>query len=178
VDLLAGFITGFDNDTLDSFDKQYRFITGAGIQVSMVGLLTALPRTPLYERLQLEGRLIAGAGHGDNTKPGTNIIPKRMGYEAMVQNYQALYRRLFSDHGIAQRIGNKIRYLRNPVYRGKYSPRQRLAIVRRLVTRALLAGGLIRMLHILRTLTAAPPPPCRCTSKHCARISSGNSSAC
>ena len=23
-----------------------------------------------------------------------------------------------------------------------------------------------------------PPPPCRCTSKHCARIRSGNSSAC
>jgi hypothetical protein len=29
VDVLAGFIIGFDNDTLDSFDKQYRFITGA-----------------------------------------------------------------------------------------------------------------------------------------------------
>ncbi|MGE5242255.1 MAG: radical SAM protein, partial [Bacteroidota bacterium] len=157
VDVLAGFIIGFDNDTLASFDKQYRFITGAGIQVSMVGLLTALPRTPLYERLRQEGRLIAGAEHGDNTKPGTNIIPKHMGYEAMVQNYQALYRRLFSDHGIARRIGNKFRYLRNPVYRGKYSPRQRLAIVRRLFTRALLAGGPIRMLHILRTLTVAPP---------------------
>jgi radical SAM superfamily enzyme YgiQ (UPF0313 family) len=157
VDVLAGFIIGFDNDTHDSFDKQYRFITGAGIQVSMVGLLTALPRTPLYERLQQEGRLIAGAEHGDNTKPGTNIIPKHMGYEAMVQNYQALYRRLFSDHGIAQRVGNKFRYLRNPVYRGKYSLHERLAIVRRLFTRALLTGGPRRMLHILRTLTVAPP---------------------
>jgi len=157
VDVLAGFIVGFDNDTLDSFDKQYRFITGAGIQVSMVGLLTALPRTPLYERLQQAGRLIAGAEPGANTKPGNNIIPKHMGYEAMVQHYQALYRRLFSDHGIAQRIGNKFRYLRNPVYQGKYSLRQRLAIVRRLFTRALLAGGPIRMHHILRTLTATPP---------------------
>jgi hypothetical protein len=54
-----------------------------------------------------------------------------MGYEAMVQHYLTLYRRLFSDQGIAQRIGNKIRYLRNPVYQGKYSLRQRLAIVRR-----------------------------------------------
>lgn len=157
VDVLAGFIIGFDNDTLDSFDKQYRFITGAGIQVSMVGLLTALPRTPLYERLRQEGRLIAGAEHGDNTKPGTNIIPKRMGYEAMVQNYQALYQRLFSDHGIARRIGNKFRYLRNPVYQGKYSLHQRLTIVRRLFTRALLAGGPIRLFHFLRTLTVAPP---------------------
>ena len=157
VDVLAGFIIGFDNDTLDSFDKQYRFITSAGIQVSMVGLLTALPRTPLYERLRQEGRLIAGAEHGDNTKPGTNIIPKHMGYEAMVQNYQALYRRLFSDHGIAQRIGNKIRYLRNPVYQGKYSLPEGLTIVRRLFTHALLSGGPIRLLHLLRTLSVAPP---------------------
>jgi radical SAM superfamily enzyme YgiQ (UPF0313 family) len=157
VDVLAGFIIGFDNDTLDSFDKQYRFITGAGIQVSMVGLLTALPRTPLYERLQQEGRLIAGAEHGDNTKPGTNIIPKRMGYEAMVQNYQALYQRLFSDHGIARRIRSKIRYLRNPVYQGKYSLHQRLTILRRLFSRALLAGGPIRLFHFLGTLAVAPP---------------------
>ena len=157
VDVLAGFIIGFDNDTLDSFDKQHRFITSAGIQVSMVGLLTALPRTPLYQRLQQEGRLIAEADHGDNTKPGTNIIPKHMDYEAMVQNYQALYQRLFSDHGIARRIGNKIRYLRNPVYQGKYSLQQHLTIVRRLFAHALFIGGPIRSFHFLRTLIGAPP---------------------
>jgi radical SAM superfamily enzyme YgiQ (UPF0313 family) len=156
IDVLAGFIIGFDNDTLDSFEKQHRFITDAGIQVSMVGLLTALPRTPLYERLQQKGRLIVGAEHGDNTKPGTNIIPKRMGYAAMVQNYQALYQRLFSDHGIARRIRSKIRYLRNPVYQGEYSLYQRLTILRRLFTRALLAGGPIRLFHFLRTLAVAP----------------------
>ncbi|MEJ2361281.1 MAG: radical SAM protein [Gammaproteobacteria bacterium] len=157
VDVLAGFIIGFDNDTLDSFDKQYRFITRAGIQVSMVGLLTALPRTPLYQRLQQEGRLIAGAEHGDNTKPGTNIIPKHMGYEDMVQNYQVLYQRLFSDHGIARRIVNKTRYLRYPVYQGKYSLQQHLMIIRRLFTHALLIGGPVRWFHFLRTLLVAPP---------------------
>ena len=55
--MLAGFIIGFDNDTLDSFEHQYRFITDAGIQSAMIGLLTALPKTPLYERLEKEGRL-------------------------------------------------------------------------------------------------------------------------
>ena len=63
----------------------------------------------------------------------------------------------WNKRGIARRIGNKIRYLRNPVYRGKYSLHERLTIVRRLFTRALLTGGLIRMLRILHTLTAAPP---------------------
>ncbi len=157
IDVLAGFIIGFDNDTIDTFSKQYRFITDSGIQVSMVGLLTALPRTPLFERLQREGRLIAGSEHGDNTKPNTNIIPKRMGYEAMVQNYQALCQNLFSDYGIARRISSKIRYLKNPIYQGRYSLCQRLGIMRRLSTHVLLSGGPIRLFHFLRTVIAAPP---------------------
>ncbi|MHB8257999.1 MAG: B12-binding domain-containing radical SAM protein [Acidiferrobacterales bacterium] len=157
IDVLAGFIIGFDNDTLDTFDKQYRFISDSGIQVSMIGLLTALPRTPLYERLERAGRLIMGAEHGDNTRSGTNIIPKRMSYAAMVQDYQTLYRRLFSDRGIARRILTKIRYLRNPLYEGKYPLPERLGIVRRMFTHALRSGGPLRILHVLRTLMFSPP---------------------
>ena len=157
IDVLAGFIIGFDNDTLETFDKQYRFITASGIQVSMVGLLTALPRTPLYARLKQEGRLIADAADGDNTKPGTNFIPRRMDYASMVQSYQALFRRLFSDRGIARRIRNKARYLRRPVYQGEYSFFETLGILGRLFWRGLVPGGPGRMLRFLRTLGAASP---------------------
>ena len=80
IDVLAGFIIGFDNDTLDSFEHQYRFITDAGIQSAMIGLLTALPKTPLYERLEKEGRLSPLEHASDNTRPGTNVIPKGMPY--------------------------------------------------------------------------------------------------
>src|SRR5271166_6343823 len=83
IDVLGGFIVGFDNDTLESFDGQYRFIMKSGIQAAMVGLLTALPRTPLYERLQREGRLRDAADAADNTKLATNVVPKHMGYEQM-----------------------------------------------------------------------------------------------
>ena len=157
IDVLAGFIVGFDNDTLAAFDKQRYFIATSGIQVAMVGLLTALPRTPLYERLRREGRLIPGAEHGDNTKPGTNFIPKRMDYGAMVRGYRALYRRLFSDRGIAERIRNKMRYLRRPVYRGEYPFRQSLGILRRLVTGGILRGGPLRLWRFAGTLAGAPP---------------------
>ncbi|MEJ2380060.1 MAG: radical SAM protein [Gammaproteobacteria bacterium] len=157
IDVLAGFIIGFDNDNLDSFSAQYRFITDSGIQVSMVGLLTALPRTPLYGRLQREGRLIEGAAHGDNTKPDTNIIPKRMGREEMVRAYQALYQRLFTDDGIARRICNKAGYLKNPACAQRYGLREGLGNVRRLIMRGLLAGGPKRVFHFVRTLVACPP---------------------
>ena len=94
IDVLAGFIVGFDHDTVDTFDRQYRFITESGIQVAMIGMLTALPNTPLYARLEKEGRLRSGAESVDNTKLATNVVPKGMPYATLVREYQALYRRL------------------------------------------------------------------------------------
>jgi radical SAM superfamily enzyme YgiQ (UPF0313 family) len=156
IDVLAGFIVGFDNDTLATFEQQYRFISRSGIQVAMVGLLTALPRTPLYERLKREGRLIAETAHGDNTKLGTNFLPKRMSYEAMVQNYQQLYRRLFSDRGIARRILNKARYLRSGAA-NEHSLREQIGIVRKLWVHGLFAGGPRRWLYFLYTMALSRP---------------------
>ena len=57
IEVLAGFIIGFDNDTMETFEAQYKFITASGIQAAMVGLLHALPKTPFYERLEKAGRL-------------------------------------------------------------------------------------------------------------------------
>ncbi|MFQ5937710.1 MAG: radical SAM protein, partial [Acidiferrobacterales bacterium] len=157
IDVLAGFIVGFDNDTLDTFDRQKCFIKASGIQVAMVGLLTALPRTPLYQRLQQEGRLLVESEHADNTSVGTNFLPKRMDYGAMVQAYANLYRQLVSDRSIADRIRNKTRHLRQPVSRDVHSLPQRLAMVVRLIARGLLPGGPVRWYHFLRTLARCVP---------------------
>jgi len=42
----------------------------------MIGLLTALEKTPLYERLKKENRLVADVMAADNFKLFTNVIPK------------------------------------------------------------------------------------------------------
>ncbi|TAK42886.1 MAG: B12-binding domain-containing radical SAM protein [Betaproteobacteria bacterium] len=157
IDVLAGFIIGFDNDTLATFDRQYRFIVDSGIQAAMIGLLTALPRTPLYQRLEKEGRLIAQAENTDNTRPGTNILPQRMDYDAMVASYQDLYRRLLEDRQIADRIRNKLRYLRDPVRQSQYRLTEGLAILGRLMASGILPGGGSRLFHFLRSLPLASP---------------------
>jgi len=157
IDVLAGFIVGFDNDTIATFERQYRFILASGIQVAMVGLLTALPRTPLYERLEREGRLIAGAEAADNTKLGTNFLPKHMGYEEMVASYQRLYRRLLGDRSIAARVRNKLRYLADPVYCGEYPLRERIGIIARLILKGVLPGGAPRVFHFFRSIPWASP---------------------
>jgi len=157
IDILAGFIIGFDNDTPATFDLQFRFIRDSGIQAAMVGLLTALPKTPLHARLRREGRLLAEADHTDNTRVGTNIIPKNMSYRDMVQGYLDLYRRLLSDRIIGERVRNKMRFLNKPVYHGEYSWREQTRIVARLVLRGILKGGPRRVFHFMRSLPWLAP---------------------
>ena len=157
IDIFGGFIVGFDNDTTETFDKQYQFIMSSGIQVAMVGLLTALPRTPLYERLEKEGRLIPDANSSDNTKLGTNIIPKQMSYDELVAGYRALHYRLLDHRSIADRIRNKLRYLTKPVDGASYSLKQQVTILRKLVVHGLIRGGPGRMFHFLRSLPFSHP---------------------
>ena len=152
IDVLAGFIVGFDNDTTETFESQYRFITDAGIQSAMIGLLTAMPRTPLYERLKKEGRIDESEDSAENTRGSTNVVPKNMTLGAMIEGYRALYARLLTDREIAQRIRNKVRFLRSPRYRSGYSGDARLGITMRLIFKGIVPGGASRIFHFLRTL--------------------------
>jgi radical SAM superfamily enzyme YgiQ (UPF0313 family) len=151
IEVLAGFIIGFDNDTLRTFDLQYNFIQNSGIQAAMIGLLTAVPKTPLYERLEKDGRIIKDASGTDNTKLGTNLVPKQMSYEQMVNGYRELYYRLLDDRTIADRIINKTKYIKNPLFRNTYSIGVQLLALKNFIVNGILPGGLPRAYHFLRT---------------------------
>lgn len=157
IDVLGGFIVGFDNDTVETFERQYRFIIASGIQVAMIGLLTALPRTPLHARLMRQGRLLASSEAGDNTGPTTNFIPQRMSYATLVAGYKSLYRRLVGNRAIAARILNKTRYLRRPPAPSAYTRSEQWYIVRRLLVRGVLRGGPVRWFEFARTLILTRP---------------------
>jgi radical SAM superfamily enzyme YgiQ (UPF0313 family) len=62
--VMAGFIVGFDADDETIFERQYEFISRSPISMAMVGMLTALPSTQLWRRLAAEGRLLHD-GEGD-----------------------------------------------------------------------------------------------------------------
>ena len=155
IDVFGGFIIGFDHDTTKSFDRQNDFIMASGIQVAMVGLLTALPRTPLYERLKAAGRLVEGESV-DNTRLGTNVIPAGMTAEEMRRGYQNLYQRLSSHRAIADRIRTKRQYLHGRQQIG-YKRTELLGIVGKFVTSGLLRGGWNRWWHFLRSCVGAKP---------------------
>ena len=61
LEVYAGFIVGFDTDGNHIFEAQRTFIAGLPIAAAMIGLLTALPNTALWRRLEREGRLRSDA---------------------------------------------------------------------------------------------------------------------
>jgi hypothetical protein len=157
IDILGGFIVGFDRDTPAVFEQQRRFILDSGIMVAMVGLLTALPKTPLYERLKREGRLVEQAAHSDNTRARTNIVPKSMSLDELTSGYQRLYAELLADGAIAERIRNKLAHFGTPAQLVRESPGEAARILWRLLTRGIAPGGPARLWHFLRSLPYTRP---------------------
>jgi radical SAM superfamily enzyme YgiQ (UPF0313 family) len=157
IEVLAGFIIGFDNDTPETFERQYRFIIESGIQTAMIGLLAALPKTPLYDRLAREGRLRPIDDDSDNTRVRTNVVHTTMSEEMIARLYADVYRRLLTDRGIATRIRNKLRHFGRTDYRGGYSFGETVGLVGRLVTRGLLPGGPRRLWHFARSFPLKRP---------------------
>ena len=50
-------IVGLDGDDPTVFERTYRFIVDNRIPVPRVHIMTPVPGTPLYEKLEREGRL-------------------------------------------------------------------------------------------------------------------------
>ncbi len=157
IEVLAGFIVGFDNDTVATFERQYEFILRSGIQTAMIGLLNALPRTPLYERLRAAGRLREQDSGGDNTKLDTNIVPAGMSREDLLSGYRRLHERLLEDGAIARRIINRNRSFGRPAGGMEYGPGTGLGILLRLLWRGILRGGAARPWHFARSFPWLTP---------------------
>ncbi len=104
LDVAGGFIVGFDADPPSIFDDQASFIERAGIPTAMVGLLSVIPGSRLYERLRAQGRLL-GLTSGDNVmdERALNFIP-RMGREKLIAGYQSLLSRIYEPRAYYRRV--------------------------------------------------------------------------
>jgi hypothetical protein len=94
IEVSSGFIVGFDEDTEDIFDRQIAFIREAGIPIAMVGILTALQGTDLYERLRRDGRLL-GESFGNNTHAFEANFVTRMPADRLAEGYKRVLGTLY-----------------------------------------------------------------------------------
>jgi hypothetical protein len=100
--VMAGFIVGFDSDPEDIFDRQIDFIRESAIPMAMVGLLSALPDTQLWRRLEREGRLLS-EGEGTNTEASLNFIPK-MDRQTLIDGYKKILQTIYSPEEYYARV--------------------------------------------------------------------------
>ncbi len=101
MEVMAGFIVGFDNDPEDIFERQVKFIRDSAIPLAMVGLLNALPETQLWRRLEREGRLLTEST-GNNTDGSLNFIPK-MDATRLIEGYKSILQTIYSPREYYQR---------------------------------------------------------------------------
>ncbi|MGO8881464.1 MAG: B12-binding domain-containing radical SAM protein [Desulfomonilaceae bacterium] len=117
MEVMGGFIIGFDSDPPDIFERQIEFIQNSGVVRAMVGLLEVLPGPRLYQRLKEEGRLLEDCS-GDNCDGAMNFIPK-MDSQLVRKRYNAVLNYLYSP---------KEYYARVLEFLGTYKPVRRRRI--------------------------------------------------
>ncbi|HEX3150914.1 MAG TPA: radical SAM protein [Gemmataceae bacterium] len=162
IDVYASFVVGFDADDATIFDRQREFIVRSGIVVASLGLLLALPRTPLFERLGREGRLKPTAGDQHqlwNNLIATNVVPLRMTEDEMLDGFRDLMACVASDEAIAERVRTKLRQFGRPPLTFGLSPFRISQYLARFVWRGVLPGGPRRWVLVARSLLPALRDP-------------------
>ncbi len=101
LEVMGGFIVGFDQDDERVFEAQRAFITAAAVPLAMVGMLTALPGTALERRLRREGRLRQQSSGDQFARP--NFAP-HMDEAALLAGYAELMSEIYSARAYYDRV--------------------------------------------------------------------------
>ncbi|HSQ64307.1 MAG TPA: B12-binding domain-containing radical SAM protein [Polyangiaceae bacterium] len=162
LEVMAGFIVGFDGDGSHSFDAQRELLRDAPLPLAMAGLLAALPGTALWRRLEREGRL---RDHSDGDAFARPNFKPTMPERELVEGYARLLADLYAPEAYFRRSAAVVDRIGAPVHPTPLLPEDVTIALRALyrlgilgAQRAhfwrLLARALPRGVHALRTAIA------------------------
>lgn len=151
MEVMGGFIIGFDNDPPNIFERQIRFIQNGGVVKAMIGLLHAIPGTRLYKRLQAEGRLVQESS-GDNCDGTLNFIPK-MDMQTVKEGYQFVLEYIYSPKEYYQRVREFLRDYK-PVRRRRIDRQEMMAFFRSVLYLGILDKGINKLYYWKLIVTA------------------------
>jgi hypothetical protein len=146
-------IVGFDSDDASIFEEQLAFIQKARIPVSMTGMLQALPRTPLYERVEREGRLLRESG-GDQFA-FSNIQPAAMTRRQLYEGYRWLVESLYGFRNYKRRTLEFLLHRGAQVHRGRNIRRGDVRRLLRVLLSTVVRGGPRRAWFTISLLATA-----------------------
>jgi len=113
LEVQGGFIVGFDSDTPSIFQRQIEFIQKSGIVTAMVGLLTALPKTRLHDRLTKTKRIIKSSSANNTFLSTLNFIPK-MDIKTLTSGYSKIVNTIYSPKEYYERIKTFLKEFKPP----------------------------------------------------------------
>jgi len=100
----AGIVFGFDSDTAGVFDATLSACEKLGIDGVTASILTPFPKTPIYEQLKAEGRLLADDWSRYNSKTTVAFLPKNMSAEELWRGYNRFRKRFYTLGSFVRRI--------------------------------------------------------------------------
>ena len=154
LEVVSGIILGLDTDGPDTADRIIDFIRASRIPMLTINILYALPKTPLWRRLEAEGRLLNDGGRESN-------VDFKLPYETVREMWrrcitaayapEAVYARF--AHNIAHTFSRRKTYPMNPQRASWANVRMGLGILARLIWRVGVRGNYRRTFWRLAWLT-------------------------
>jgi radical SAM superfamily enzyme YgiQ (UPF0313 family) len=115
------FVFGLDDDHPDVFMRTAEFAVEAKIDLPRFAVVTPFPNTPLYKRLEAEGRILTKDWELYDAQ---HVVfqPKHMSVEELQRGIEAAWKHAYSLHSICRRISHSpapwpVRLLTNTGYR-------------------------------------------------------------
>jgi radical SAM superfamily enzyme YgiQ (UPF0313 family) len=103
MEVVSGIILGLDSDTPESGKRLLSFIERSQIPMLTMNLLQALPRTPLWDRLKREGRLI------ENDERRESNVAFRLPYDQVLEMWRECMRVAYTPAAILARYEHQIK---------------------------------------------------------------------
>ena len=100
----AGIVFGFDYDTPEIFKDTIDFLEMAGVQNATFNILTPFPGTPLFRKMETEGRILTRDWSNYNSRDAVVYQPKMMSVAELLAGFQYANERFYSLTSIAKRL--------------------------------------------------------------------------
>jgi len=101
----AGIVFGFDHDTPAVFRETVDFLEDAGIQNATFNILTPYPGTPLFQRLEAQGRILTRDWRKYNGRTDVVFQPQQMRPEELLAGFRYANQRFYSLSSVVKRLG-------------------------------------------------------------------------
>ena len=104
IEVVSGIIVGLDTDTPDTGNRVSAFIKKSNIPMLTINMLHALPKTPLWRRLEASNRIVKNPGNRESN------VEFLMPYQTVVDMWLKCVSEAYTPDAIYERFEHQISY--------------------------------------------------------------------